>query len=273
MDFLYCGALMALGGAILIGCATVGETGRKQLVLVSAEQEVQLGLESFAQVKKETPVSHDPPVNALVQKVGRRISAVADLPNAQWEFVVFENPEANAFCLPGGKVGVNTGLLPITKDEAGLATVIGHEVAHAYARHGNERLSRAMVIQGVSKVASNVVADSKYQQAVLTAYGAGSKYLGDLPFSRAEESEADHIGLRFMAKAGYDPEAAVAFWERFAAAHGSTNTAASSSSGSKLSGLVKSVQRYTRTHPLDEDRIRQIKSWLPEAKALYRPAP
>src|SRR4029450_8973466 len=116
-------------------------------------EEMQLGLTAFEKMKKETPISKDPAVNALVQSVGKRIAAVADLPNAQWEFVVFESKEANAFCLPGGKVGVYTGILPITKDESGLATVIGHEVAHAVARHGGERMSYQMGVQGVGTAA------------------------------------------------------------------------------------------------------------------------
>src|SRR5688572_4080163 len=134
---------------IISGCSTVPVTGRSQLNLISPGEEMKLGLTSFEQIKKETKISADASVNALVQKVGKRIAAVAgpDMPNAQWEFVVFDSKEANAFCLPGGKVGIYTGILPVTKDEAGLATVIGHEVAHAIARHGAERMSEAMLIQ------------------------------------------------------------------------------------------------------------------------------
>src|SRR5437870_3319507 len=143
--WVFC-ALLLLG----ISCSTVPVTGRHQLNLVSAGQETQLGLSSFDQLKKDTPINHDPAMNDMVQRVGKRIAQVAskDLPDAQWEFVVFESKEANAFCLPGGKVGVYTGILPITKDDAGLATVIGHEVGHAVAHHGSERMSEAMVIQG-----------------------------------------------------------------------------------------------------------------------------
>src|SRR5437667_2153490 len=131
---------------ILASCATVPETGRHQLRLVSAGEEMQLGLTSFDKMKQEVPISRDPEANALVQRVGKRIAAVAapDLPGAQWEFVVFDSPEANAFCLPGGKVGVYKGILPITQTEAGLATVLGHEVAHAAAHHGAERMSEAV---------------------------------------------------------------------------------------------------------------------------------
>src|SRR5947208_13623161 len=129
------------------GCTTNPETGRKQLSLVSPSQETQLGLQAFQQMKQEVPVSKDPQANAMVQRVGKRIASVAKLPNAQWEFVVFDSKEANAFCLPGGKVGVYSGLLPLVKDDAGLATVIGHEVAHATLHHGAERMSEATAMQ------------------------------------------------------------------------------------------------------------------------------
>src|ERR1041385_2551969 len=164
---------------VLSGCSTVPVTGRRQLNLVSAGQETQLGLTSFEELKKETPISHDPAANAMVQRVGKRVAAVAgkDLPDAQWEFVVFESQEANAFCLPGGKVGVYTGLLPIAKDDAGLATVLGHEIGHAVAHHGSERMSEAMVLQGAGQALGAAVsgADERVQQATMLAYGVGSK--------------------------------------------------------------------------------------------------
>src|SRR5437867_11944970 len=168
-------AVTCLLAVALASCTTVPETGRRQLNLLSPGEEMQLGLTSFDKMKKETTISKDPAANALVQKVGKRIAAVAPLPNAQWEFVVFESKEANAFCLPGGKVGVYTGLLPITKDEAGLATVIGHEVGHAVAHHGAERMSEAMVMQGGGQLLGSAMSDSKYQQAAVVAYGLGAK--------------------------------------------------------------------------------------------------
>lgn len=130
------------------GCSTVPVTGRSQLKLMSPSQEMQLDLTSFEETKKQVPTSQDAGAKTLVQKVGQRIAAAAapDMPNAQWEFVEFESKEANAFCLPGGKVGVYTGILPITKDEAGLAAVLGHEIAHAVARHGDERMSEALMV-------------------------------------------------------------------------------------------------------------------------------
>lgn len=243
----------------LASCSTVPETGRRQLNLVSADQEMQLGLTSFEKLKQETPVSRDRAANELLQKVGRRIAAVAELPNAQWEFVVFESKEANAFCLPGGKVGVYTGILPITQDEAGLATVIGHEVAHAVAHHGGERMSQAMVLQTGGQIlgAGLSHADPRAQTAALIAYGLGSQVGYELPHSRKQESEADHIGLLYMARAGYNPEAAVGFWERFAQHN---------------RGSSGNVPAFLRTHPVDEVRIQQLKEWMPAARKEYRQA-
>lgn len=244
--------------ALLVGCATAPETGRRQLILIGPGEETQLGIQAFSQTKQQVPISKDAQVNALVQKVGQRIAAVADLPNAQWEFVVFESPEANAFCLPGGKVGVYTGILPITKDEAGLATVIGHEVAHARAHHGAERMSRAMVRDGLGEIATSYVGskDPRYQAAFGSLYGLGTQIGEALPHSRTQESEADRIGLLYMARAGYDPEAAVAFWQRFAEYN------------RRQGG---STPAFLRTHPLDEKRIADLQSWMPQAKQEYRP--
>ena len=136
--------------AFLSGCVTNPETGRRQLLLVPESEMTQLGLTSFNQMKKEVPISKDAKANELVQRVGKRIASVVNLPGAQWEFVVFESKEANAFCLPGGKIGVYTGILPITKDDAGLAAVMGHEVAHATLQHGRERMSEGMARSGES---------------------------------------------------------------------------------------------------------------------------
>jgi predicted Zn-dependent protease len=211
---------------------------------------------SFSELKTNTPVSNDPKINAMVQRVGKRIAAVADLPNAQREFVVFDSKEANAFCLPGGKVGVFTGLMPIAKDEAGLATVIGHEVAHASLHHGAERVSRSMAAQGLGELLNAGVSayDPKWQKVTSVAFGLGTQVGVELPHSRAQESEADRVGLRYMARAGYNPEEAVNFWQRFAAHTGKAGGGPS----------------FLRTHPVDSVRIKQLKQWLPEAKAQYR---
>ena len=253
-------ALAVLGVLLVAGCATVTETGRSQLNLVSADEEVKLGVTEFQQTKDKTPISKDAQANAMVQRAGQGIAAVANLPNAQWEFVVFESPEANAWCLPGGKVGVYTGILPITKDEAGLATVIGHEVAHATAHHGAERMSQQMAAQLGGNLAG-ALASSKSQatQALVgQAYGVASEVGVLLPFSRKQEAEADYIGLLYMARAGYDPAAAVAFWERF-------------SEYNRQHGGSQGLS-FLRTHPLDEQRIQSLKDELPRAQAEYQKA-
>jgi predicted Zn-dependent protease len=173
---------------------------------------------------------------------------------------VFESPEANAWCLPGGKVGVYTGILPITKDEAGLATVIGHEVAHATTHHGAERMSDAMAAQAGGNVVGALVSgkSATTQTLVGQAYGVASQVGVLLPFSRKQEAETDYIGMLYMARAGYDPAAAVAFWERFAEynrQHGGSQ------------GLS-----FLRTHPLDEQHIQSLKAELPKARAEYEKA-
>lgn len=210
-------------------------------------------------MKKETPVSRDPAANALLQKVGKRIAAAAgnDLPDAQWEFVVFESKEANAFCLPGGKIGVYTGILPITRDENGLATVLGHEVAHATAHHGGERMSQQMAAQGFGQMAGVAITDPRWSQLFQTVYPIGAQVGVLLPFSRKQESAADRIGLHYMARAGYDPKHAVEFWERFSAAMGGKS----------------STPAFLRTHPVDSVRIADIKKYLFEANQEYQRAP
>lgn len=215
-----------------------------------------LGLSAFEELKKETPINRDPALNALVQRVGQRIAAAAkdDLPNAQWEFVVFDSKEPNAFCLPGGKIGIYTGILPITKDEAGLATVMGHEVAHATARHGAERMSQAMAAQGVGQVGGAALgaADPRWGQLFQAAYPAVAQVGVLLPYGRKQESEADRIGLHYMARAGYDPAEAVNFWQRFSAAMPKSST-----------------PPFLRTHPVDTTRIADIQKYLFEAKQVY----
>jgi predicted Zn-dependent protease len=241
------------------GCSTVPVTGRRQLNVVSSGEETQLGLNAFDQMKTNTPISHDQAANEMVQRVGKRIAAIAgkDLPNAQWEFVVFESKEANAFCLPGGKVGVYSGILPITKDDAGLATVLGHEIGHAVAHHGAERMSEAEVLQKVGEYGGSAMGSGTSHDVVMLAYGGVTKYGRELPHSRAQESEADHIGIIYMAKAGYDPAQAVAFWERFSAYN--------KEQGAKESWYSK----FLSTHPLNAQRIADLKKLLPDAQAEY----
>ena len=249
-----------LGALLLTGCETVTETGRSQLNLVSADEETKLGMTAFQEAKQKTPISRDTNAAAMVQRAGQRIAAVASLPNAQWEFVLFDSPEANAWCLPGGKVGVYSGILPITKDEAGLATVIGHEVAHATAHHGAERMSQQMVAQlGGSAAGALVSGKSQQTQALVgQAYGVATQVGVLLPYSRQQEAEADYIGLLYMARAAYDPAAAVAFWERF-------------SEYNRQHGGSQGLS-FLRTHPLDAQRIQNLKAQLPNAQAEYQKA-
>lgn len=245
-------------GVWMVSCATVPETGRQQLLLTSAGQEMQLGLTEFKKLKEETPISRNPELNAMVQRVGQRIAAVAPLPNAAWEFVVFEDAKTvNAFCLPGGKVGVYTGILSLTRDEGGMATVIGHEVAHAVARHGGERMSEAMLIAAGGLVLDQALKEKSgsNRAMVLAAYGIGSSVAVALPHSRRQELEADHLGLLYMARAGYDPRQTVEFWRRFEAYN-------QKEGGRPL--------QFLSTHPVDATRIRQLEEELPRAMAEYQ---
>ncbi len=249
-----------LSASLLSSCATVPETGRHQLLITSAQQETQLGLTEFQKLKQSTPISTDAALNALAQRVGQRIAAVAPLPNAKWEFVVFnDNKTVNAFCLPGGKVGIYTGILPITRDEAGLATVIGHEVAHAVARHGGERMSEGLLIQFGGLLLDEAMRTNTEAARTLAlgAYGVGSSLGVALPHSRQQELEADHLGLIYMARAGYDPHAAVEFWRRFAEYN------------NKQGGHTL---QFLSTHPVDSTRIAQLEKEIPGAMAEYQKA-
>ncbi len=251
-------ATSLLLAALLTACATVPETGRTQLMLVSPGDVAQLSLREFEKLKKSTPISHDPAETALVERVGRRIAAVAPLPNARWEFVLFDEPKVmNAFCLPGGKVGVYSGILNITKDEAGLATVIGHEVAHAVAQHGAERMSQALLVQLGGELLAEALRSrpEATQQLWQQAYGIGTQIGFMLPHSREQELEADQLGLLYMARAGYNPREALAFWQRFKAYN-------------DRRGAQPPV--FLSTHPLDKQRITQIERLLPQAEAEYR---
>jgi predicted Zn-dependent protease len=242
---------------LLVGCATAPITGRRQLLLLSEDQETSLGLQSYQEVLSTEKLSTDPAANALVQQVGSRIAAATGK-SYQWEFKVVDKPgTVNAFCLPGGKVVVYTGILPVAQNAEGLATVIGHEVAHAIARHGGERVSEGLLANvGIEAVTAGMgVKDPKTVQTVSGLLGAGVMVGVMLPFSRDQESEADHMGLIYMAKAGFNPDAALAFWKRMQASSGGA------------------PPQILSDHPSDATRIAQIEAWLPEARAAYVPGP
>jgi predicted Zn-dependent protease len=238
------------------GCETVPYTGRRQIQLVSPSEEAQMGVQSFKEIVGKSTLSTDAQANAMVQRVGSRIAAVTDL-GYQWEFrVIQDDKQANAFALPGGKVAVYTGILPITRDEAGLAAVLGHEIAHVLARHGGERVSQQMGVQTVTQVLAGMASSNPATvQLVSAALGAGASVGVLLPWGRAQESEADHLGLILMAKAGYDPRASLDLWKRMAEA----------SKGQR-------PPEFLSTHPAEATRIQQIEGWLPEALTYYRPA-
>jgi predicted Zn-dependent protease len=197
----------------------------------------------------------------MVRRVGERLAAAADKPDYKWEFNLIDDPKTvNAWCLPGGKVAVYSGILPVTQDENGLAVVLGHEISHALARHGAERMSQGLLAQLGGAALSVALANrpGETQQLAQQAYGAGAQVGVLLPFSRAQESEADHIGLILMAKAGYDPATAVGFWTRM--------------SQQKGAGGGGGLERYLSTHPPDVQRIKDIQRELPEAEKYYRRA-
>jgi len=244
---------------LVAGCSTVPYTNRSQLMLMSESDDLQLGAAAYGQVLKKSKVVHDPQITDVVQRVGQRIAAAADKPEYHWEFTVIDDPkQANAFCLPGGKVAVYTGIFPIARDNAGLAAVIGHEVAHALARHGAERMSQGTLLQvggaAVAVAAGASGTSGVTQQAIMQAYGLGSTVGIALPFSRSQESEADHIGLILMAKAGYDPEAAIGLWERMEAyEHGQT------------------PPQWLSTHPSPTTRQADLRGWMNQAMQYYTP--
>jgi predicted Zn-dependent protease len=248
-------ALLAVGLA-LAACSTVPVTGRKRINLIPESQELALGEEAYAEVLKENQLTDNQRWTEIVKRVAARITPVTDEPGLPWEVNVIESNEMNAFCLPGGKIAFYTGILPICRNEAGVAVVMGHEIAHAIADHGTERMSQGLLAQIGAEAVGIATEGSAYQKEIMAAFGLGANYGVMLPFSRKHESEADHIGLVYMAKAGYDPEEAVRFWQRFA---------------SMKSGGAP--PEWLSTHPADATRIADLQALMPDALELYRAAP
>ena len=251
---------------LLTSCATVPVTGRRSLNLIPTETINSMSFQQYDEFISNNKLSADKDKQALVAKVGRNIQLAVEryfrmkgmsdqLKNYDWEFHLVENDEVNAWCMPGGKVVFYTGILPYTRDETGMAVVMGHEIAHAIAGHGNERMSQALIAQMGGMALSKALEEKpKETQALwMSAYGLGAQFGVLLPYSRLHESEADHLGLIFMAMAGYDPETAITFWERMSAAKGG-----------------KSIPEFMSTHPADETRIKNLTSLLPEARQYYK---
>lgn len=247
-------------------CSTVPLTGRNQLNLIPSGEMLSMSYQQYGQFLSENKLSNDATNTAMVKRVGQNIQHAVETYLAQnnltkrlngykWEFNLVEDPQVNAWCMPGGKVVVYTGLLPVTKDETGLSIVLGHEIAHAIAEHGNERMSQGL-LQQLGGVALSVALKDEpetTQALFYTAYGVGTTVGIMLPFSRTHESEADHLGLIFMSMAGYNPNSAVDFWQRMAAMKGG-----------------QEPPEFLSTHPSDQTRINDIKNWMPEAMKYYK---
>ncbi len=241
---------------VLNSCQSVPITGRSQFLMISGQEEIELGEEAYKKVLAESKLSADPARTALLRRVGNRIAGVAGRPDYKWEFNLIEDETPNAFALPGGKVAFYSGILKFTRDEAGMAVVMGHEVAHALAHHGAERMSATILTQLGATAAAQLLGkgDPVVTDGINKAFGIGGQFGVLLPFSRKHESEADQIGLVLMAQAGYDPREAVEFWRRMAEGGGGA------------------PPEFLSTHPSDKRRIRQIEGWLPNAMPLYRQA-
>jgi predicted Zn-dependent protease len=256
--------LITIIGIFIISCSKVPITGRKQLKLLPNSMIMAMGQSSYTSFLKDNPPVNPPTRNSIeVTEVGVKISQAVEkymnehglskkIAGYKWEFNVVDSKDVNAWCMPGGKVVVYTGILPLTKDDAGLAVVMGHEIAHAIADHGNERMSQELTVQAAG-IGLDVYMQREPQATrdlFLTAFGVGSQ-LGLLGYSRQHELEADKLGLVFMAMAGYNPERAISFWKDM----------------SKIGG--NKPPEFMSTHPSDARRIAQIESFLPEANKYY----
>jgi predicted Zn-dependent protease len=240
-------------------CVTTPVTGKRAFIVVPFSQEVELGNSAYRDFlnKEKANISSDPKMNEVVRRVALRIARASDMPNLNWEFKVINSKEVNAFCLPGGKIVIYTGIMPICKTEAGLAAVIAHEVAHAVARHGAQRISQQVALSSGLSLASLSFDNSKYKDLIIASLGAGMTIGVVLPYSRDNEYEADEIGTIYMARAGYDPKEAVALWERFSRQYGTGQT-----------------PEFLSTHPYSDNRSKRLKQEvLPRAMVEYERSP
>ncbi|MDR1155150.1 MAG: M48 family metallopeptidase [Bacteroidales bacterium] len=250
------------------GCSSVPVTGRRQLSIVPASEMNSLAITSYKETLSASKLSTSAEQTAMIKRVGARISKAVEqymaeknmssaISGFQWEFNLIDDPNTvNAWCMPGGKVAFYTGILPVCRNDAGVAVVMGHEIAHAVANHSGERMSQELVVQMGSTALSTSLSQKpeQTQQLALSVYGVGSQVLGILPYSRLHESEADKMGLVFMAMAGYDPNEAPEFWERMKAASGSSKT-----------------PQFLSTHPSDSKRINDLQAAMTEAMKYYKP--
>ncbi|NOQ15285.1 MAG: M48 family metalloprotease [Methyloprofundus sp.] len=242
---------ITLFAMLLSGCAT-SPTGRRQLLLMSSGEMDQMGAQSFTSLKKDLPIEQDPKINAYVRCVA---TAITNEVGGDWEVVVFKEPSANAFALPGRKIGVHTGLLAIAQNQHQLAAVLGHEVAHVLANHSNERVSQQTAVsQGLSITQAILSPESELGQTGMGLLGLGAQYGIIMPFSRAHESEADIYGIDLMAKAGFDPRESVALWINMGKAGGQT------------------PPEFMSTHPSHETRISDLQKQMPDALKLRKAA-
>lgn len=266
MNRLFILCTLSLAFWLLYACATVPVTGRQQLDLVSSDEMITMSATQYQQVLQQSKLSGNKEQTAMIQRVGARIQKSVEqymsnagissqLAGFHWEFNLIQNDKTvNAWCMPGGKVAFYTGILPICKDENGVAVVMGHEIAHAIANHGRERMSQGMLENGLlGKLSASMGQNpSLTQQVFMQAIGAGAN-IGMLKFSRQQESEADHIGLIFIAQAGYDPQEAPKFWNRMVEMN-----------------KAEKPPEFLSTHPSDETRIKDLQGWLPEAEKYYK---
>jgi predicted Zn-dependent protease len=249
----------------LTACSTVPITGRSQLNLIPGNSMMSMSYQQYDTFLKEHRLSADKEQTAMVKRVGARIQDAVEryfsansmsrsLADYKWEFNLVEDKQVNAWCMPGGKVVVYSGILPLTKGDAGLAVVMGHEIAHAIAQHGNERMSQGLLAKfgGVALAEALTTSPEATKQLWMSLYGVGTQYGALMPYSRLQESEADRLGLIFMAMAGYDPQEAIPFWQRMASQKGG-----------------QSPPEFLSTHPSDATRIDNIRRLIPEAAKYY----
>ncbi len=249
-----------------VACSTVPITGRKQLNIIPSSSLLEMSFQEYEKFLNEHQLSNDQSANRMVKTVGTKISQAVEaylrqnhmaeeIHNYKWEFNLIESEEINAWAMPGGKVVVYSGILPIAKDETGLAVIMGHEIGHIVAGHGNERMSHGLAVQmgGIALSAALSSQPQATRELFMTAFGTGAQVGFMLPYSRLHEREADHLGLIFMAMAGYDPRDAVNFWERM----------------TKEKEGSSSPPEFLSTHPSDQNRIQNIRELIPQVMPYY----